>query len=208
MTFARPSLTARSLFVALALALAAGGLVFATPALARHPVPPVASYGPTIEPLADYQPQTTCSPRAKPGVVSYANLLERTWPRTGSLGISRPCNVGGTSEHKEGRAFDWAVSAGSAADRRRVANLMAWLLATDRHGNEHAMVRRLGIQYMIWNRRSWRAYDAGSGWQAYTGSSPHTDHVHFSFSWRGARKNTSFWAASRSHRIGVAAAQR
>lgn len=39
---------------------------------------------------------------------------------------------------------------------------------------------RLGITYVIWNRR---IYDVrnGKGWQAYSGPSPHTDHVHVSF---------------------------
>ncbi len=38
-----------------------------------------------------------------------------------------------------------------------------------------------------------RLYDAGRGWAAYTGSSPHTDHVHISFSWAGAWARTSFF---------------
>jgi hypothetical protein len=25
------------------------------------------------------------------------------------------------------------------------------------------------------------------------GTNPHTDHIHFSFSWAGARKQTSYW---------------
>ncbi len=174
-------------------------VVVAGPVFARHPAPPH-RYGPAIEATADYEPQTTCSPRAKPGVVAFSKLLLRTYPSTRSMGIARSCSVGGTSEHKEGRAFDWGVSAGSAADRKRVRNLVRWLLQTDRHGNEYAMARRLGIQYMIWNKRIWRAYSADSGWSAYTGSSPHTDHVHFSFSWKGARKNTSFWKGTKADR--------
>lgn len=185
--------SARLLAALLALALAASALVLASPAVAKHPKPPHQYGSIPIEALAGYQPQTRCKPRAKPGVVAYADLLMQTYRSTGSLGISRSCKVGGTSEHKEGRAFDWAVSAHSAADRRRVRNLTRWLLKTDRQGHEYAIARRLGIQYMIWNRRMWRAYDADAGWQPYTGSNPHTDHVHFSFTWRGARQNTSFW---------------
>jgi len=180
------------LLVAMTIAVATVG--YASPALAKHPSPPY-SYGPSIEALADYEPQTGCRQRAKPGVVAFADLLLETYPTTGSLGILRGCDVGGTSEHKEGRAFDWAVSAKDTRDVTRVRNLMSWLLATDRHGNRFAMARRLGIQYMIWNHRIWRAYQATTGWSDYAGSVPHTDHVHFSFSWPGARKQTSFWSA-------------
>ena len=39
----------------------------------------------------------------------------------------------------------------------------------------HANARRLGIMYMIWNRRIWSSYKASSGWRKYSGSNPHTD---------------------------------
>jgi hypothetical protein len=99
--------------------------------------------------------------------------------------------VGGKSEHKEGRAWDWGIQyPHPAADA-----LLNWLLAPDQHGNQHAMARRFGIMYMIWNYKIWKAYQPEKGWQTYTGSSPHTDHVHFSFSWDGANKKTSYWTA-------------
>lgn len=150
-------------------------------------------YAAAIEPLAGYQAQTTCSPVAKPGVADFSRRLLRAFPTTRSLGIVRACSAGGRSEHKEGRAFDWAVNARSAADRTRVAKVMRWLLKTDRFGNRYAMARRLGIQYMIWNRKIWGSYAADAGWRRYGGASPHTDHVHFSFTWAGARARTSFW---------------
>ena len=46
---------------------------------------------------------------------------------------------------------------------------------------------------MIWNHKIWGAYSASAGWRKYTGANPHTDHVHISFTWAGARKKTSFW---------------
>lgn len=150
-------------------------------------------YTAKIEPLAGYAGQSTCSPFAKPGTTAFANLLLRTYPRSRSLGIVRACSVGGKSEHKEGRAFDWGVSAHDARDRASVKALVKWLMQPDRFGNRHAMARRLGIQYMIWNRRIWGSYSASSGWRRYTGANPHTDHVHFSLSWAGARKKSSFW---------------
>lgn len=39
---------------------------------------------------------------------------------------------------------------------------------------------RLSITYVIWNRRIWDSRN-GRGWEAYNGTSPHTDHVHISF---------------------------
>jgi hypothetical protein len=55
------------------------------------------------------------------------------------------------------------------------------------------MARRLGVMYIIYNRRIWASYRAEEGWRPYVGASPHTDHIHFSFSWAGARKQTSYW---------------
>jgi len=144
-----------------------------------------------IDSYASYDGQTTCDPTEKPGVVAFMNLVLATYPCTSSSGITRSCSTGGTSEHKEGRAWDWGLSyPHPAAD-----SFLAWLLATDEHGNEHAMARRLGIMYMIWNNKIWKSYKASAGWQPYTGSNPHTDHVHFSFSWDGANKKTSFWTS-------------
>jgi hypothetical protein len=145
----------------------------------------------SIDAYASYVGQSTCSGTSKPGVVAFKNLVLATYPCTSSGGIVRGCSVGGTSEHKEGRAWDWMVNAPSTA----VDSMLGWLLATDSFGNKHAMARRLGIMYMIWNRKMWRAYRPNDGWQAYTGSNPHTDHVHFSFSWAGAKKTTSYWNA-------------
>jgi len=42
-----------------------------------------------------------------------------------------------------------------------------------------ANAARLSVKYVIWNRR-YNGLD-GKGWVQYTGSSPHTDHVHISF---------------------------
>jgi len=192
----RTQLIARCLGAALASTLVMATALIAVPTNAKVPRAPH-RYSSSIENLAGYSPQRKCSPFAKPGTTAFANLLLRTYRSSRSLGIVRSCGVGGTSEHKEGRAFDWGVSIHSAQDRRAVRSLMHWLFKTDRHGNRYAMARRLGIQYMIWNRRIWGSYSASSGWRRYTGSNPHTDHVHFSLSWKGARKKTSFWRPRR-----------
>jgi hypothetical protein len=153
--------------------------------------PATPAFGKAIDAYASYDGQDACSGSAKPGVTAFMNLILKTYPCTHSGGIVRGCGVGGTSEHKEGRAWDWMITPSNPASTQ----LLNWLLATDSHGNKHANARRVGIMYMIFNRKMWRAYSPGSGWQAYTGSNPHTDHVHFSFSWKGANKQTSFWSA-------------
>lgn len=175
---------------------------FATPALAA---PEPARLGTTVLPgtppgltasIEGYQPyvgQKTCDPAAKPGVVAFRDLLLKTYPASGSLGIVRDCGIGGQSEHKEGRAFDWANDASDPIDAANVDAVLTWLTKTDQYGNAHAMARRTGIMYMVWNRRIWKAYQANLGWQPYTGPSPHTGHVHISFGWAGARNATSYW---------------
>lgn len=153
---------------------------------------PVRAYGAAIEAMSPYQGQHLCSPSAKPGVVAFRDLVLRSYPGTRSMGIGRACTVGGRSEHKEGRAFDWGVNAAKPAEKAAVDDLIRWLHATDGHGNRFANARRLGIQYVIWNRRIWSSY--APTWRAYSGPSPHTDHVHVSFNWPGANQQTSFWS--------------
>jgi hypothetical protein len=119
-------------------------------------------------------------------------VLLSHYPVTTSFGIDRGCDVGGKSEHKEGRAFDWGGNAANPAQDAAVSDFIGnKLLATDKHGNKHAIARRMGIMYFIWNHRIWFA---NRGWSDYEGSSPHTDHMHISLSWAGARGETSFWS--------------
>ena len=87
------------------------------------------------------------------------------------------------------------------ASRRAAADDFAlWLTGPDGSGQAAGNARRLGVMYVIWNRRIWSASDAASGWLPYSGASPHTDHVHVSLSWDGAFQRTSWWT-------GVAVAQ-
>ncbi|MCA9627709.1 MAG: putative metal-binding motif-containing protein, partial [Myxococcales bacterium] len=163
------------------------------------PEPPTPSFGPSIDGFAAYVPQTSCDPSEKPGVAGFRDLLLGAYPGTRNLGIIRGCGVGGTSEHKEGRAFDWGVNYYNGNERDIAYTVIDWLLKSDQHGNACAMARRFGVMYMIWNRRIWGSYRApngscaSSGWSNYSGSNPHTDHVHLSFSWAGARKDTTWW---------------
>ncbi|QQC89661.1 hypothetical protein [Streptomyces alfalfae] len=153
--------------------------------------PTAPEFGPDIDPYAPYEPQRGCDPEAKPGLVGFRDLVLAAYPGTTSMGISRACGSGGQSEHKEGRAWDWGVNV--QGQEHLADDLIGWLHATDRHGNPHALARRFGIMYMIWNRRIWMANRPDAGWQPYRGANPHTNHIHFSFSWAGARKETSWW---------------
>jgi hypothetical protein len=75
-------------------------------------------YSPLVDAPADYEPQTTCTSAPRPGTVALATWLLRTYRVTGSMGMMRGCKVGGTSEHKDGRAFDWAADVRKKAQRR------------------------------------------------------------------------------------------
>ena len=93
------------------------------------------------------------------------------------------------SEHKDGRAWDWMLNHANKADRRAAANFLGWITA-----DNGAMAARLGIMYVIFNRKIWASYSPG--WRNYTGADPHTSHIHISLSWNGARAHTSFWTGN------------
>jgi len=156
-----------------------------------HGLPAQADWGREIEASAGYQPQTFCAANPMRGIVALRNLVLRTYGPGSDAGAIRSCAVGGQSEHKEGRAWDWAVDVGDRQERRAAADFLAWLTARGRDGKPGAMARRLGVMYVIYNRKIWSGWSGG--WENYSGYSPHTDHVHISLSWNGARGHTSFW---------------
>ncbi|MBI3688358.1 MAG: peptidoglycan-binding protein [Actinobacteria bacterium] len=166
------------------------------------PVPPVPVGLPDgIEELASYVGQVACDPTAKPGVLALGRLLTATYPGT-SFGIARICGSG-RSEHYEGRAVDWMNSVRVPQQAAQADALIAWLFARDSTGRPDAMLRRLGIMYLIWNNRIWGGYSADRGWLPYRdcASHPeasydttcHRDHIHLSLSWSGAMARTSYW---------------
>jgi len=164
---------------------------------------PVTAVAMPVEGYAPYQPQKNCNPTAKPGTLELARWLQRRYPGTGSLGISRACGHGGVSEHKEGRAFDWRVDASSKRDRAYVQDFLARVLAPDKDGNEAALARRMGIMYVLWNDHSWASYrgfakadyrhSACRSKRRCSQSLRHRDHVHISLSRAGARGDTSWY---------------
>ena len=150
--------------------------------------------GPDIEGYARYEPQSTCDPTDKPGAVALKTLLTGYYKGTSSFGISRACGSD-RSEHYEGRAFDWGVNVDNPSQKAAADNFIAQLMATDAYGHKQALARRMGIMYVIWNAQIWSP-GPDSTWRPYTGSNPHTDHVHISLSWAGARAETSYWSGT------------
>lgn len=137
-----------------------------------------------LDPLPAYQPQVSCSPADLVGPRKLRDLVLATY-KVGSTGaISRGCTEG-RSEHSEGRAWDWMVRTSVAKEKAAAADFLAWVTAN--HGEN---AKRLGIMYVIYNKRIWGIYREKDGWRS---SSGHVEHVHVSFSWNGARANTSFW---------------
>lgn len=155
-------------------------------------VPSTPAFARSIDTYPRYEAPAACAAADKQGPQTLRALLQTTYGSR-SFGISRTCSGTATSDHHEGRALDWMVNAADPVQRDTADTFIAWLLAPDQYGNQQAMARRLGLAYIIWNTQMFRLYDVGRGWQPYTGSSPHTDHVHFSFSWAGALARTSWF---------------
>lgn len=167
---------------------------------AVHAVPTAPDFGPAIDAYAVFDGQDSCDPRPRSGVLGLKDLLVAAYGPH-AWGIVRDCATGLQSEHKEGRALDFGFDYFDNVQRTEAEELLAWLLSADRYGNTDAPARRLGIMYMIWDDRIWKAYQAAAGWQDYgpcggaTGRSCHRDHIHFSFSRAGADARTTWWSA-------------
>lgn len=149
-------------------------------------------------PIDPYAPPPTppgVDPTPKPGVLAFRQYAIARWgQRPGSPQniIGDASHAAKASDHNQGTAWDLMTTGLDHGDR-----IVADVLASDSSGNPHALARRAGIQYLIWNRQMWRAYPwqgrPSGTWTPYTGTSPHTDHVHFSFSRAGAAAQTSLY---------------
>jgi hypothetical protein len=162
-----------------------------------------AAYAP-VEAYSSYQPQTKCSPYAKPGSLALARWIVASY--SGRQGrIASPCAGSSVSEHKEGRAFDWTLNSRSATDRARASRFLTRIWATDSAGERHALARRMGVMYIIWSDRIYSSYNGFSA-RVYRSSScrnkplsqcswtlRHRDHVHISLSRSGGAGTTSFY---------------
>lgn len=128
-----------------------------------------------------YEPAgAKCSGVAQPGVVAFMRWAVEDYGREASnLGIYNCRTVRGStvrSVHGEGRAGDVGFPGVAAQAGTDLLNLLL------------PHVGELGIQLIIWNRRSWSAKKPTSA--VYRGVSPHTDHLHIEFTWNAARTLT------------------
>ncbi|MFL6061155.1 MAG: hypothetical protein ACJ72E_07990 [Marmoricola sp.] len=162
-------------------------------------------YSPLLDALSPYEGQTVCTTSPRPGTVALAHWLLRTYRVTRSMGMMRACGSGGQSEHKDGRAFDWGADVARPATRRAAYDFIGKALAPDASGNEHALARRLGIMYIIYNDTIWssshdfvpRPY-LNSGCKSLRKCSRtlrHKNHVHISLGYAGAAAQTSWYRA-------------
>lgn len=153
-----------------------------------------------------YDHAKRCLRREQRGTRALERWLERH-SRGDSWGIMRceKLSPGNFSLHAEGRAVDWHLDAGVRRERRAAERLIRLLLARDREGNTTALARRMGVQGLIFNCRSWWAgmtatepYDycftrSGRRKRNLDRTAAHMDHVHIELNWPGARRRTSFW---------------
>jgi hypothetical protein len=162
---------------------------------------PNASAARAIEGYAAYQPQERCADRVKPGTRALSRWVFARGGRPG--GFLRACSSGGTSEHKDGRAFDWTLDASRKRHRRLANRMLDTIFAADRHDRRHARARRMGIMYIIWNDTMYAAWDRFAA-EPYLSSScrtrrrcsaslRHRDHMHVSLGRPGARGDTSWY---------------
>ena len=181
-------------------------------AAAFDPVPRNPANRLASEPIDDerYDHATRCRRSPMRGTLALQDWLGRN-ARGSSWGIVRCEKLGedNYSLHAEGRALDWHLDASRRADRAEADRIIALLLAPDRLGNERALARRMGIQEIIWNCRSWFAgmdrfkpysacYDErGRRKRGVSRTLAHRDHIHFGLSRRGGAGRTSFWIAAR-----------
>ena len=187
MTSRRRQLGLALIVPALALPLAGSPAQAYTP-----PAPPARSLPSGLDVAVPYQGQTICDPHARPGVLSFATLMTKHYGMGSTALIGRTC-ASDVSEHYDGRAWDWMLNVANPDQEAVAQSVLTWLTAPDAQGRPGAMARRFGIMYIIHNRKMWRAYAPERGWAAYYGVSPHTDHIHFSFTYDGAAGRTSWW---------------
>jgi hypothetical protein len=149
-----------------------------------------------FNPVLAYEPQTTCDATPKPGAVRIEQIIKSTYGQNEYTWIPRGCDVGGTSEHKEGRAIDWMVDVRNDQQRANAEAFLNWLLGPDQTGRQYGHALQLGVMYIGWHDRMWRGYSLDRGWQELKGCFGKTDakydnychrnHIHISLTRQGA----------------------
>jgi len=152
------------------------------------------------EPFAESWGERECEELAeRPGTAAFRDfILKHVGGRPGGIG-GRPCmSTGHQSGHYSARAWDWMVEASDPEEREMAEAVLDWLIKNDAEN-----FRRVGLTYVIWNKKRWSP--RSKGWVNYGGFDsqgrcasppcrhPHTNHVHFSFGKPGADGETSFY---------------
>jgi hypothetical protein len=187
---------------ALAVVVAFAALAYAGN-LGRNPANKPKLIDEPIESL-EYDSASRCQKGERPGAKALARWLD-THTRGELWGIYR-CEKWGrnsASVHSEGRAIDWRLDAGRPKEKRAAMHLIEVLTEADRNGEPFALARRMGVQGLIFNCKSWYGGELGPYSRCYKPNgkpdedvdrtTAHKDHVHIELNWAGARKKTSFW---------------
>ena len=186
--------------LAAAFALVLPAVATALPSLKANPANKMLERG--IDPIR-YDRATRCNGgKVFAGTTAMVSWLQRNASGT-SWGAYR-CEKWGKGEasiHSAGRAIDWHPSSKAAG-----MALVKLLLAPDKDGNAAALARRMGVQGLIFDCKSWfGGWDGELGKYSYCytkrgkrkkGLNPtaaHMDHVHIELNKLGAAKKTTFW---------------
>lgn len=136
-----------------------------------------------------YQPAGYRGERVPSGLCSSGCVaMMAHWKRSTGLGNDGCYNNrnirGGTSKslHAVGRAADLHADANHPTERAKAESYVQWLIVN---------ASELGVQYLIWNRRSWRP---DRGWHSYSGVDPHNTHIHAELDIDGAANPSPLWA--------------
>ena len=186
------------LVAALALALPAASP--ALPSISANPANKLLSRG--IDPI-QYDQATRCNG----GHIPVGTKAMLAWLERNAQGVNwgeYRCEKWGkhsASLHSAGRAIDWHPT--TMKDGFALVKL---LLAPDRDGNSAALARRMGVQGLIFDCKSWfggwdgqmgnYSYCFGKNGKRKKGLDPtqaHMNHVHIELNLRGAAKKTTFW---------------
>jgi hypothetical protein len=183
-----------------AAALAVPALATALPSLTANPANKMLGRG--IDPIR-YDVATHCNG----GKIPSGTKAMLGWLEKNASGVNwgeYRCEIWGkksASLHSVGRAIDWHPT--TMADGYALVKL---LLASDSDGNPAALARRMGVQGLIFNCKSWfgspsaemtnysYCYDSkGRRKSNLDPTQAHMNHVHIELNELGAAKKTTFW---------------
>ena len=157
-----------------------------------------------VDEYASYQGESGCRDHPMKGTKQLAAWIDKKFSGGSANASMRACSSS-VSEHQDGRAIDWTMDAASQADRDEVDRFLGKLFQADADGEEHALARRMGVMYIIWNDHMYRAYgNPHFAKDDYLSSScpsrkkcsktlRHRDHVHLSLSKPGGRAETTWY---------------